>query len=85
MSVLRKRLASRRECSYVLSLDVAEDTDMYMPMASRIAQLALIDILATGFTLRRGNRFRENLKRVKELKDSRFGLNDQQMFEPTFK
>ena len=64
-----------RECSYVLSLDVAEDTDMYMPMASRIAQLALIDILATGFTLRRGNRFRENLKRVKEsLKDSRFSI-----------
>lgn len=64
-----------RECNYVLSLDVAEDTDMYMPMASRIAQLTLIDILATGFTLRRGNRFRENLKRVKEsLKDSRFSI-----------
>ena len=62
-----------RECNYVLSLDVPEDTDMYMPMASRIAQLTLIDILATGFTLRRGNKFRENLKRVKEsLKDSRF-------------
>jgi RpiR family carbohydrate utilization transcriptional regulator len=64
-----------RECNYVLSLDVPEDTDMYMPMASRIAQLTLIDILATGFTLRRGNRFRENLKRVKEsLKDSRFSI-----------
>ncbi|MGB2264541.1 MAG: MurR/RpiR family transcriptional regulator, partial [Glaciecola sp.] len=62
-----------QECNYVLSLDVPEDTDMYMPMASRIAQLTLIDILATGFTLRRGNKFRENLKRVKEsLKDSRF-------------
>ena len=65
-----------RESNYVLSLDVPEDTDMYMPMASRIAQLTLIDILATGFTLRRGNKFRENLKRVKEsLKDSRFSLN----------
>ncbi|MET1218928.1 MAG: MurR/RpiR family transcriptional regulator, partial [Glaciecola sp.] len=61
-----------KECNYVLSLDVPEDTDMYMPMASRIAQLTLIDILATGFTLRRGNKFRDNLKRVKEsLKDSR--------------
>ena len=64
-----------KECNYVLSLDVPEDTDMYMPMASRIAQLTLIDILATGFTLRRGNKFRDNLKRVKEsLKDSRFSL-----------
>ncbi|WP_111976405.1 MurR/RpiR family transcriptional regulator [Algibacillus agarilyticus] len=57
----------------VLSMDVPEDTDMYMPMASRIAQLALIDILATGFTLRRGDKFMQNLKRVKDgLKDSRY-------------
>ncbi|AWL12142.1 HTH-type transcriptional regulator HexR [Saliniradius amylolyticus] len=62
-----------KECTLVLSLDVPEDTDMYMPMASRIAQLTLIDVLATGFTLRRGNRFRENLKRVKDsLRDSRY-------------
>lgn len=61
------------ECSMVLSLEVPEDTDMYMPMASRIAQLTLIDILATGFTLRRGSKFRENLKRVKDsLRDSRY-------------
>ena len=61
------------ECNMVLSLEVPEDTDMYMPMASRIAQLTLIDILATGFTLRRGSKFRDNLKRVKDsLRDSRF-------------
>lgn len=61
------------ECSLVVSLEVPEDTDMYMPMASRIAQLTLIDILATGFTLRRGAKFRENLKRVKDsLRDSRY-------------
>lgn len=62
-----------RECNVVLSLDVPEDTDIYMPMASRIAQLCLVDVLATGFTLRRGAKFRENLKRVKDsLKLSRF-------------
>ncbi|GAB3033363.1 MurR/RpiR family transcriptional regulator [Bowmanella dokdonensis] len=62
-----------RECSLVVSLDVPEDTDMYMPMASRIAQLTLIDVLATGFTLRRGTKFRENLKRVKDtLRESRY-------------
>ncbi|NTS76968.1 MurR/RpiR family transcriptional regulator [Catenovulum sp. SM1970] len=60
-------------CSTVLSMDVPEDTDMYMPMASRIAQLVLVDILATGFTLRRGPKFRDNLKRVKDgLRDSRY-------------
>lgn len=62
-----------KECNLVLSLDVPEDTDLYMPMASRIAQLVLIDILATGFTLRRGSKFRENLKKVKDsLRSSRF-------------
>lgn len=61
------------ECNMILSLEVPEDTDMYMPMASRIAQLTLIDILATGFTLRRGSKFRDNLKRVKDsLRDSRY-------------
>jgi RpiR family carbohydrate utilization transcriptional regulator len=62
-----------KECNYVLSLEVPEDTDLYMPMASRIAQLTLIDVLATGFSLRRGNKFRENLKRVKDtLRGSRY-------------
>ncbi|MGY5453328.1 MurR/RpiR family transcriptional regulator [Agarivorans sp. MS3-6] len=61
-----------KECNLVLSMDVPEDTDVYMPMASRIAQMALIDVLATGFTLRRGEKFRENLRKVKQsLKDSR--------------
>lgn len=62
-----------REATLPLLLDVPEDTDVYMPMISRIAQLTLIDVLATGFTLRRGAKFRDNLKRVKEaLKESRF-------------
>lgn len=56
-----------------ITLDVPEDTDIYMPMVSRLAQLTVIDVLATGFTLRRGTKFRDNLKRVKEaLKESRF-------------
>lgn len=60
------------ESNLTLSMDVPEDTDVYLPMASRIAQLVLIDVLATGFTLRRGSKFRDNLKKVKEaLKDSR--------------
>ena len=42
------------QSNLVLSLGVPEDTDVYMPMSSRIAQLVLIDVLTTGFTLRRG-------------------------------
>ena len=49
------------------------DGDVVVPMVSRLAQLTVIDVLATGFTLRRGAKFRDNLKRVKEaLKESRF-------------
>ena len=61
----------------VISLDVMEDTDVYMPMASPVAQLVLVDVLATGFTLRRGDKFRDNLKKVKSaIKDSRFNKID---------
>ncbi|KAA9001687.1 MurR/RpiR family transcriptional regulator [Affinibrenneria salicis] len=67
-----------REATLSLLVDVPEDTDVYMPMVSRIAQLTLIDVLATGFTLRRGAKFRDNLKRVKEaLKESRFDKDTQ--------
>ena len=61
------------QSNLVLSTGVPEDTDIYMPMASRIAQLVVIDVLATGFTLRRGTKFREHLKRVKiGIRESRF-------------
>lgn len=61
------------EATLPILLDVPEDTDIYMPMISRLAQLTIIDVLATGFILRRGPKFRDNLKRVKEaLRDSRF-------------
>ena len=61
------------ESDIVLSTGVPEDTDIYIPMASRIAQLVLIDVLATGFTLRKGPEFRDNLRHVKEgLKYSRY-------------
>ncbi|SFU31077.1 MurR/RpiR family transcriptional regulator [Xenorhabdus koppenhoeferi] len=62
-----------QEATLSILLDVPEDTDIYMPMVSRIAQLTIIDVLAIGFTLRRGSKFRDNLKRVKEaLRNSRF-------------
>lgn len=64
-------------CSLTIAIDVPEDTDIYMPMASRVVQMTVIDVLATGFTLRRGPNFRENLKKVKlAIKDSRFNKDN---------
>lgn len=73
IGITEKDSPLERECSLSICPDVPEDTDIYMPMASRVVQMTIIDVLATGFTLRRGAGFRDNLKRVKEsLKDSRF-------------
>jgi len=60
------------KCSIVIEVDPPEDTDVYMPMTSRMLHLTVIDILATGVTLRRGPGFLKHLKKIKEsLKDVR--------------
>lgn len=60
------------KCSIVIEVDPPEDTDVYMPMTSRMLHLTVIDILATGVTLRRGPGFLSHLKKIKEsLKDVR--------------
>ncbi|SFM20332.1 transcriptional regulator HexR [Marinobacter zhejiangensis] len=53
-------------CTVVLGVSADEDTEVYMPMASRIVHLTIIDILATGVTLKRGEDFRDHLKKIKD-------------------
>lgn len=54
-----------------------EDTDIYMPMTSRIVQLTVLDVLATGVTLRRGVDFQPHLRRIKEsLVPTRYPLDE---------
>lgn len=77
IAITAKDSPLEKMASLAICLDVPEDTDVYMPMASRVVQMTVIDVLATGFTLRRGVGFRDNLKRVKEaLKDSRYGKDE---------
>ncbi|MBZ2167703.1 MurR/RpiR family transcriptional regulator [Marinobacter sp. F4216] len=60
-------------CSVVLGVTAEEDTEVYMPMSSRIIHLTVIDILATGVTLKRGTDFLGHLRKIKEsLKPTRF-------------
>jgi RpiR family carbohydrate utilization transcriptional regulator len=62
-------------CTAVLGVTAPEDTEVYMPMTSRIIHLTVIDILATGVTLKRGPDFLEHLRKIKEsLKATRFPL-----------
>ncbi len=73
ISITSPRPPLMLEASLTLALDVPEDKDMFMPMTSRLAQLTVIDVLATSFTLRRGAKFGDNLKWVKyALKESCF-------------
>ncbi len=53
-------------CELTLSVGSEEDTEMYTPMTSRIAQLSLLDILATGVALQMGSEFADHLHDVKE-------------------
>lgn len=63
-------------CTVVLGVTAPEDTEVYMPMSSRIIHLTVIDILATGVTLKRGADFLAHLKKIKEsLKPTRFPPN----------
>ncbi|WP_373182393.1 MurR/RpiR family transcriptional regulator [Halomonas campaniensis] len=67
------------ECTETLEVATPEDTDHYMPMTSRMIQLALIDVLATGVTLRRGEDFLGHLKKIKDsLLDTRYPAGRQE-------
>ena len=60
-------------CTLSMDVDVPENTDEYMPMASRIAHLVILDVLATGMTLRRGPDFLPHLEKIKNsLKPTRY-------------
>lgn len=49
-----------------IGVDVPEDTDLYTPMTSRMAHLAVIDVLALGVALRGGRGTAERLRHMKE-------------------
>ena len=60
-------------CTLAMDVDVPENTDEYMPMASRIVHLVILDVLATGMTLRRGPDFLPHLEKIKgSLKPTRY-------------
>jgi RpiR family transcriptional regulator, carbohydrate utilization regulator len=57
----------------VLNAEVDEDPDLYSPMTSRIAHLAVIDALAVGVALKRGPSLARALEKSRrELKTLRF-------------
>ena len=60
-----------------IDLSVSENTEEYLPMTSRIVQLVVLDVLATGMTLQRGESILPHLARIKDsLKSTRFPSED---------
>jgi RpiR family transcriptional regulator, carbohydrate utilization regulator len=64
VTALGAPLAAR--CTVALELLIDEDTDIYTPMTTRLAQLAVVDVLAVGIALRQGPELLVRLQRAKE-------------------
>jgi RpiR family carbohydrate utilization transcriptional regulator len=64
ITALGSPLAAR--CSVALEMLIDEDTDIYTPMTTRLAQLAVVDVLAVGVALRQGPELLVRLQRAKE-------------------
>jgi len=61
-----------RLATVVLAADVPEDPDVYAPMTSRIAHLAIIDVLSVSVALASGPELIKRLERTKQtLRDKR--------------
>jgi len=66
-----------RRASVVLSADVPEDPDIYTPMISRLAHLAIVDALAVNVAVALGPALVRRLERTKQtLRDKRMNAPD---------
>jgi len=66
IAVTRSDTELARICSMNLAVDTAEDTFVYAPMTTRLAHLAVIDVLATSVALRRGPDVVELFRKIKD-------------------
>jgi len=55
-----------RLCHVPLEISVDEDTDVYTPMTTRLAQLTLIDVLSIGVALKLGPSLTARLERARD-------------------
>lgn len=66
-------------CDTVLAVEEGEDTELFTPMTSRLAQLVVIDVLCTRWALLKGPEYRDHLQSMKQvLSETRYpgGGND---------
>lgn len=55
-----------QRCTVTLAVDVPDGADIYTPLSSRLAHLALIDVLAVGVAVARGPELLARLKQTRQ-------------------
>ncbi|MES2744267.1 MAG: transcriptional regulator HexR [Bdellovibrionota bacterium] len=66
ISITNPQSPLARASSLVIAVETSEDTDIYTPAVSRLLHLVILDILATGVSLKRGPDFAQHLKKMKD-------------------
>ncbi|CAI8266690.1 MAG: transcriptional regulator HexR [Oceanospirillales bacterium TMED33] len=69
LALTRSDTPLSRVASVTLPVNVDENTDLYIPMVSRLMQLLVLDVLVTGVAQKRGSDFQPHLARIKKAID----------------
>ena len=68
-AITRSDTPLSRVATLTVSVDVDENTELYIPMLSRLMQLLVLDVLVTGVAQKRGTDFQPHLTRIKQALD----------------
>ena len=69
LAITRSDTPLSRIATLTVSVDVDENTELYIPMMSRLMQLLVLDVLVTGVAQKRGTDFQPHLARIKQALD----------------
>ena len=70
LALTRSETPLARVASLVVPVHVDENTELYIPMVSRLMQLLVLDILVTGVAQKRGVDFQPHLAKIKQSIDA---------------
>lgn len=66
VGLTKRGSALAKVCDIVLDTEATEDTEVYMPMTSRLIHLVLLDVLAAGFSMKADNDMKNRLKTLRK-------------------
>ena len=70
LALTRSETPLSKVASLVVPVHVDENTELYIPMVSRLMQLLVLDILVTGVAQKRGADFQPHLAKIKQSIDA---------------